>query len=153
MGTQMTLARVSCASATHDAGLGSGHDQRPSIGEPQGGGEVDRKADVARRAEARASVAGASGRVPTSGLACGCGGKGSGWGITTAPRITAGSTAGGLRSRRSPDAVHCRGGGIVTVRLVGDFADGQARGGGTRFVGRGCGGGVLIGIRRRRSGW
>ncbi len=31
-----------------DAGLGSGHDQRPGVGEPQGGGEVDREANVSR---------------------------------------------------------------------------------------------------------
>ena len=31
-----------------DAGLGGGHDQRPGVGEPQGGGEVDRKAEVGR---------------------------------------------------------------------------------------------------------
>ena len=31
-----------------DAGLGGGHDQRPGVGEPQGGGEVDREAKVGR---------------------------------------------------------------------------------------------------------
>ena len=29
-----------------DTGLGGGHDQRPGVGEPQGGGEVDREAEV-----------------------------------------------------------------------------------------------------------
>ena len=31
-----------------DAGLRGGHDQRPGVGEPQGGGEVDREAEVGR---------------------------------------------------------------------------------------------------------
>ena len=31
-----------------DAGLRGGHDQRPGVGEPQGGGQVDRKAEVGR---------------------------------------------------------------------------------------------------------
>ncbi len=31
-----------------DAGLRGGHDQRPGVGEPQGGGEVDRKPQVVR---------------------------------------------------------------------------------------------------------
>ena len=31
-----------------DSGLRRGHDQRPGVGEPQGGGEVDREAEVGR---------------------------------------------------------------------------------------------------------
>ena len=31
-----------------DPGLRRGHDQRPGVGEPQGGGEVDRESDVVR---------------------------------------------------------------------------------------------------------
>ena len=47
-GTQRTLARVSSASATQTLGLRRGHDQRPGVGEPQGGRQVDREAEVGR---------------------------------------------------------------------------------------------------------
>ena len=31
-----------------DPGLRRGHDQRPGVGEPQGGGQVDRESEVGR---------------------------------------------------------------------------------------------------------
>ena len=39
-----------------DAGLRRGHDQRPGVGEPQGGGEVDREPDVGPGTIGAASV-------------------------------------------------------------------------------------------------
>ncbi len=52
-------------------GLRRGHDQRPGVGEPQGGGQVDREAEIGRRewrgVESRAGGQGRRGRHRSAG--------------------------------------------------------------------------------------
>ena len=72
-----------------DAGLGGGHDQRPGVGEPQGRGEVDRKAKVGRlercglQLHGPKSLAGRGGGIGRCGRA---GGNGAGDGGLGAAR-------------------------------------------------------------------